>query len=244
MNETRFEKLFAEFKNPGSRYRGAPFWAWNGKLKPEELKRQIRTMKKMGLGGFFMHSRVGLDTPYLSGEWFECIKACVDEAKKLDMNAWLYDEDRWPSGAAGGLVTKNPKYRMRSLVMEKISDPKRMRLTKDTIAVFAASFKDGILTNAKRLARGKRLSGLLPGETLLKFSVKLQEPSEWYNDCAYLDTLNHQAVKEFIRVTHEAYRKNISKEFGKTVPGIFTDEPNHGGTFGDVTGLPDAVEIP
>ena len=32
------------------------------------------------------------------------------------MLAWLYDEDRWPSGAAGGYVTKTPRYRQRRMV--------------------------------------------------------------------------------------------------------------------------------
>ena len=95
------KQLARTFKSPGSEFRGAPFWAWNGKLEPEELRRQVRVMHRMGLGGFFMHSRVGLDTAYLSDEWFECVDACIDEAEKLDMQAWLYDEDRWPSGAAG-----------------------------------------------------------------------------------------------------------------------------------------------
>ena len=84
-------EVISDFKEPASQFRGAPFWAWNGKLDPEELRRQIRHMYNMGLGGFFMHSRVGLDTPYLSGEWMDCIDACADEADKLGMRAWLYD---------------------------------------------------------------------------------------------------------------------------------------------------------
>jgi hypothetical protein len=63
--------LLKQFANPPSAFRGKPFWAWNGKLEPAELRRQIRVMRRMGLGGFFMHSRVGLDTPYLADEWFE-----------------------------------------------------------------------------------------------------------------------------------------------------------------------------
>ena len=61
---------------------GAPFWAWNGKLEKSELIRQIHVMKKMGMGGFFMHARVGLNTPYLSNEWFDCVKTCISEAEK------------------------------------------------------------------------------------------------------------------------------------------------------------------
>lgn len=58
-----------------------------------------------------MHSRVGLKTPYLGKEWFDCIRASIDEAKKQSLTPYLYDEDRWASGAAGGFVTRDPRYR-------------------------------------------------------------------------------------------------------------------------------------
>ncbi len=218
--------LQQEFENPGSSFRGAPFWAWNGKMEPEELRRQVRLMKEMGLGGFFMHSRVGLDTPYLSDEWFDCVRACCEEAKKLGMKAWLYDEDRWPSGAAGGLVTRDPKYRARSLVMEKLSDPRKLKWTKNTVAVFTAKVEGFSAANVHRIPK-KKPARLSPGESLLVFSVKIQENSSWYNGYTYLDTLSPEAVRQFIKVTHEVYKKEVGSRFGKSVPGIFSDEPNH-----------------
>ena len=117
------QKLLSEFASPPSPYRGKPFWAWNGKLEESELRRQVRVFQRMGLGGFFMHSRVGLDTAYLGKEWFQGVRACIDEAKKTGLEAWLYDEDRWPSVAAGGLVTKNPKYRQRHLKVDRFENP-------------------------------------------------------------------------------------------------------------------------
>lgn len=63
-------------------------------------------MKNAGLGGFFMHARAGLETGYLSQEWFECISACIKKAKDLDMKAWAYDEEGCPSGFVGGNVTE------------------------------------------------------------------------------------------------------------------------------------------
>src|SRR4030042_3527585 len=77
---TMLKDLEHDCREPGAWHRGMPFWAWNGRLSPDELRRQIRLMKQMGLGGFFMHSRVGLATPYLQDEWFECIAACAEEA--------------------------------------------------------------------------------------------------------------------------------------------------------------------
>ena len=56
----------ALFRNPGSEYRGTPFWAWNCELDREELLRQLEVMKQMGLGGAHMHVRTGMATPYLS----------------------------------------------------------------------------------------------------------------------------------------------------------------------------------
>lgn len=222
------KKLTNEFINPDSKYRGVPFWAWNGELEVDELRQQIRDMHKMGLGGFFMHSRVGLETDYLSPKWFECIKACIDEAEKLDMQAWLYDEDRWPSGTAGGMVTSNPQYRSRILVAEEIESPDEITRDVNTMALYSAV----IGTDGRRLIDLKRLENLppslFPGVKLLHFYECETECSSWYNGQTYLDTLNHEAVNKFIEITHEAYRREVGNEFGKRVPGIFTDEPTYG----------------
>lgn len=117
-------------------YGAKPFWAWNGKLEKNELLRQIEIMKEMGFGGFFMHSRTGLVTEYLGKEWFELINACADKARELGMEAWLYDEDRWPSGSAGGLATVEEKYRMKYLRMTVVI-PSVFEWTDDIIAAFA-----------------------------------------------------------------------------------------------------------
>ena len=103
------------FENPTREYRGTPFWAWNCDLERDELLRQIDVFKEMGLGGFHMHVRTGMSTEYLSDEFMSLIKACTDHAKENKMLAWLYDEDRWPSGAAGGIVTKDVNMRQRYL---------------------------------------------------------------------------------------------------------------------------------
>jgi len=221
-------KFAAEFADPPSPYRGAPFWAWNGPLEPDALRRQIRVMHRMGLGGFFMHSRVGLDTAYLGREWMDCVAACIDEADKLDMRAWLYDEDRWPSGAAGGLVTKNPKYRQRHLVMETLRRPRDLRWSADTVAVFVARRTGDGLADVRRLPKGDKPQALAAREVILAFRVQVSECASWYNGYTYLDTMSHEAVKQFIATTHEAYRKEFGEALGRRVPGIFTDEPNYG----------------
>jgi len=228
--------LRKSFSSPTSAYRGKPFWAWNGRLEEGELRRQIRVFRDMGLGGGFMHSRVGLATPYLSKEWFDLVRACADEASKNDMEAWLYDEDRWPSGAAGGLVTRDPKYRQRFLKVT-IADPGSFRPVGDELALFLASV-DGNTATGVRQVKASELSDAGEGEKVLSFRCVLAEPSPWYNNQTYLDTLSPDAVAKFIEITYDAYAREVGEYFGKVIPGVFTDEPNHGhmslkGSYGE-----------
>lgn len=125
MNRLRYPKAEVawseeDFLNPPPEYRGAPLWCWNTKLERNRLLRQIDQLAEMGMGGFHIHSRVGLDTPYMGAEFMDHVKASVGAAKTKGLLACLYDEDRWPSGAAGGLVVAdNPEYKAVHLLLTK-----------------------------------------------------------------------------------------------------------------------------
>lgn len=112
----------SRWRNPPVEYRPLPFWIWNEAQEPRELVRQIREMQAHGCGGFFMHARVGLKTPYLGPEWFEHVRLCTAEAARLGMQAWIYDEDRWPSGYAGGKIAQVPglDYRAQALACREV----------------------------------------------------------------------------------------------------------------------------
>ena len=155
------EELTAErFKNPDSTYRGAPFWAWNTDLKKDELIRQIGELKKMGFGGFFMHTRSGMSTPYLGAEFMDLIKACRDEAKKQGVLAYLYDEDRWPSGGAGAIVTEDPEYRARYLVFSRDGKETLGENCIKTLAAYDVTLdENGLLSSFKRISATDRAAG-------------------------------------------------------------------------------------
>ena len=117
------------------KYRSVPFWSWNDKLEPEVLRAQIREMYEQGIGGFFMHARGGLQTEYLSPEWFECVNACLDEAGKLGMEAWLYDENGWPSGFGCGRVNGLGLAYQQKYLRYEIAEAKALG-TENTIACY------------------------------------------------------------------------------------------------------------
>ncbi len=221
------------FENPGSEYRCTPFWAWNGKLDKDELLRQIEVFKEMGMGGFHMHSRSGMATHYLSEDFMDLVKACRDKAVQENMLCWLYDEDRWPSGAAGGLVTKDRKYSARHLLFTPTSygagglgemEESRAEGTRQEngrlLGRYEITLDNGLLAHYERLSDGQP-----DGENTWYAYLEVSAASPWYNNETYLNTLDPKAVEKFVEITHEAYKKSVGESFGGVIPAIFTDEP-------------------
>lgn len=215
--------MIKEFKNPSNQFRPIPFWSWNDKLDTEELKYQISEMKKAGMGGYFMHARSGLKTQYLSEEWFDCIQAGLDGAKQEDMNAWIYDEEGWPSGFAGGIVPgMTEDFHAKFMTMERHQSMDTIEVN-EMISIYClhkeTGFYEKIKKNEKYFCK--------EGEELLAFR-KHRNPY-------YVDTLNKAAIQAFLKVTHEVYFERFGEDFGKHLHGFFTDEPrltcNH---FGDL----------
>lgn len=222
------------FRHPTSEYRAAPFWSWNCKLEKDELLRQLDVLREMGMGGAHMHVRTGMATPYLSDEFMALIRDCTDKCKAEGMLAWLYDEDRWPSGSAGGIVTRDPQYRARHLLFttrpstgatgaesHEMSGGASRSDSGWLLACYDVQLdSEGCLLSAKRIAEGEAASG-----TKWYAYVETDLPNPWYNGQTYVNTLDKAAIQKFIDVTYERYLSAVGVDFGGAVPAIFTDEP-------------------
>lgn len=220
------EKLF---QNPTAEYRGTPFWAWNNKFDEKILKEQIECFKEMGFGGFHMHSRSGMSMEYLGRDFMNCVKYCVQKAKDENMLAWLYDEDKWPSGFAGGIVTKTPKYRGKVLLFtkENLEDFPKEQAIEEGLPYYYAAY-EVILNDGGYLKSYREVGRHEDCANKYYAFIKTLDPTPWFNNQTYLDTISYEAVAKFIEVTHETYKNAVGDEFGDTVPAIFTDEPEYG----------------
>lgn len=234
-------ELYDSFKDPGAQWRGKPFWAWNGRLEKDELLRQLGLFQEMGMGGVFMHSRVGLQTEYLGEQWFDLTNAVADSAARMGLDAYLYDEDRWPSGTAGGMVTRdNPELRMNFVELFTLP-AEEFRWDSDSIIAAFACNLDGVnYSDLVRLSRDSDPSQY-KGKTILKFLHRTRSCTDVYNEGTYLDVFNPEATQKFMSLTHEKYKEHCGERLGREIKGIFTDEPHRGGLFTDFDGNPDGV---
>ncbi len=229
----------ADFFDPPLSYRGAPFWAWNCAITDEDIDFMTDMFKQMGMGGAHLHSRTGMALPYLQDAFMQRIRHSVERAEQNGMRAWLYDEDRWPSGYGGGYITKEDRYRCRVLLFapQPLGDTaeddkwgmcangKCARSNHRTLlAVYTVSLdKDGWLQSYRRVTPDDAAN--LSADTLWYAYLEISGQNPWFNDQAYANLLDPQAVRAFLQTTHEAYRRAVGDAFGKTIPAIFTDEP-------------------
>ena len=223
------------FRNPPCEYRAAPFWAWNCDLNKDLLLREIDQMKRMGMGGFHMHVRTGMSTTYLSDGFMQLIRDCVDKAKEERMRAYLYDEDRWASGAAGGYVTREERYRARYLLFTTVSyeqaEENPVSVPVDSprtgkgrlLARYAVRLNDeGELAEYRLLKDGQQADA---AETTWYAYLEIEKESPWFNNQTYVNTLDKKAIERFVEITHERYKEVVGNEFGGAVQSIFSDEP-------------------
>ncbi|MDY3918027.1 MAG: glycosyl hydrolase [Candidatus Limivivens sp.] len=224
------------FENPGSEYRGTPFWAWNCRMDQENIDVTLDALQAMGMGGGHIHCRTGMDNPYMGEEFLKLVTYAHEEFSKRGMLTWLYDEDRWPSGAGGGLVTKEEKYRIRFLVFSPESPDtartKESHLSSSGQAVrsdrrtflarYQVKLENGYLADYEKI---EKEAPLKEGYCEWFAYMEVSGDNPWFNNQAYLNTLDKKAVERFIQVTHEKYAEILGSEFGKSVPAIFTDEP-------------------
>jgi len=215
VDSTEVRRLFAQ---PPRQYSSAPLWVWNDMLTEEQIVGTMRDLAKQNVRQVFVHPRPGLMTPYLSSDWFRLWKIALREAKRLDMNVWIYDENSYPSGFAGGLVPDAmPESRGRGLLIKECESPGK--LGENSVAVFR-------LTESGYENVSDRAETQLPEGKYLAASIQRAGSSPWYGGKFYVDLMYPGVTEKFLAITMDAYTREIGEHYGKGVPGVFTDEPH------------------
>ncbi|MBP1990695.1 glycosyl hydrolase [Paenibacillus eucommiae] len=188
------------------------FWSWNDKLEPEALVGQLEQFRAAGMHGVFLHARGGLLTEYLGESWIAAVRACINYARQYGMEIWLYDEDAWPSGFCGGKVPQSgEQHQQKWLEYEYVAAESAVSSHRTIAWYYKQEGNRWTLTNHPE--------SMPAGEELLHV---------YYNvNPYYSDLLNPQTVRLFIDSTHEVYKQHFAAEFGKTIRGVFTDEPQY-----------------
>jgi hypothetical protein len=208
------------FKNPPTEFSTGPLWVWNDLMTDDEIKTTLNDLARQAVRQVWVHPRPGLMTPYLSHDWFDRWQVTLREARKLDMNVWIYDENSYPSGFAGGWVPEvMPESRGRGLVFRQSDTAPKP--SPELIGVYRIENE-----TCENLTAQLRRAGALPDGRYLVASEARAENSPWHGNRCYVNLLSPGVTEKFLELTLEPYRRAFGQEFGRRVPGVFTDEPN------------------
>ncbi len=186
------------FIDPPQRFRSHPFSSINDRLDPNEMKRQVRGLAEAGFGGFYLHSRDGLITEFLSDSWWENMQAALEEGNAQGLQTMFYDEDKWPSGFAGGIVPEmSESYRAKCLARLSIDTP---------------------------LPAGSKILKSDDKYNYVEHTAQMGNPK--FNGTCYVDLMNPEMVRAFIEVGYKPYIEKYGPQATDYTPAIFSDEPH------------------
>lgn len=224
-----------DFLETTDKMRPNPLWFWNdSEVKKDELLEQMTEFKKDGYGGLsILPFGREFKPEYLSDEYFNTYKACIEKAHETGMRLWVYDEYGFPSGTAGDIngdgfgrfKHKYPEHTNKRLdKTEYIPKPKTIFEEKlpeefimaivamDTISYERIDLKDNI-------SSGSVTWDVPEGHWKIMIFTCVNDGN------SIVDYMSPQAVKLYIGMTHDEYYKRFAEYFGETIVGTFFDEP-------------------
>ncbi|MFB9276380.1 glycosyl transferase family 2 [Cohnella cellulosilytica] len=209
------------------------------------LREEIRQMRGAGIDSFIVESRPHPD--YLGDGWWRDLDIILEEARTLDMKVWLFDDNRFPSGFAGGRVRDHhPEHTKTYLAARHIDAIGPLRGSSFLVKLW--------LEDGERLlgvVAAKRTDGEdgIDGATLTELGHGVQDGVLYWdvpegawrvfilvrtplggeeNTKDYINPIDERAVALFIDYVYEAHYRRYADDFGRTIAGFFTDEPRFG----------------
>lgn len=234
------EAQFRELPREARRLTGPLFWL-HGDESPERLRETLAKVAEGGNGMFTAESRPHKD--WLGSGWYRDLAVCLDAAKSLDLQMWIFDEEWWPSGEVGGRVPEefsSKRLGIRGAARVEGGKPIDLALEgsgEKLIAVLAGQEQgdeqinaDSILDLTANVKEGRLEWTPPPGKWRIL-------PVSWEyapvrRGRRLVDGASQKAVDWYIETVYQPHHDHFGADFGKTIQGYFYDEPETIGDWG------------
>jgi hypothetical protein len=223
------------FSKPPRDYGILPFWFLNGELDPNEMLYQLREFRDKGMPGIILHGRYGLETSYIGETYLERIHFAVEEAEKLGLKTWIYDEMNWPSGTADKRVLQ-----ARPDLAERYIECINMTVRGPWFTYLTGADSRYLDFEKSKPVAAYAISLDKPGEVIdLTPNLSFENVIPWEAPAGnwrllyivekiadyYIDALNPEATKEFLRHGYDPYASAVDGKLTSQMLGFYTDEP-------------------
>ena len=238
MKDTRLQEVLA---GQGANYL-LPFY-WQHGTQRERIPEQIERIYQSGCRALCVESRPHPD--FCGPGWWADLDVILSECEKRDMKVWIFDDKKYPTGYANGLIeTKYPHLRQREIIEEHIDV---MGPAPDTAFMVSKTWEDDEILGVyafRRAEGGEQITGeyidLTP--TLTEGYAYFDVPEGLWrvhiytntrrgNRANYIDMVSAESCKVLLEAVYEPHYAHYAKYFGNTLVGFFSDEPSFGNSM-------------
>lgn len=226
-------ELEKRFDDPPRSFSSVPIWWWSGeKLDPERLRWQLERFVEGGIYNLVvmnlaptspLYGSDADDPPFFSEDWWRIFRGVCEDAKRLGVSIWFYDQIGF-SGAnlQGEIVKERPEFAGRWLerTIREMEGPGELACPAGGQAIAAAAVPIDD-------------SGAPTGEPM---PLPVQDGrTEWdgsgrhrvmlfYSVERGFDYFSSAACQALIDMVHGVYEARVGDHFGTTIVGSFQDE--------------------
>ena len=225
-------------------------YKWLEDADPEQklahITWRMERLKARGYGGIVLN--VGFKHYMEDEAAWQVLDKTVDLARDLGLRIWIYDEQYYPSGSAGGLTLRDhPEYEAQGLVCvtQEVSSPASPVRIASPLGHSALVYAYAVPKNQGRLMfdqqinishlsdHGGGLCWTCPGGEWKIYCFFTRALYEGTYLCRALraprrniSVCNKKAVQHFLDITFDPYIKKLGSRMQSSVEAIFTDEPS------------------
>lgn len=232
-----------------------PFF-WQHGESEDVLREYMEMIHRSNIGAVCIESRPHPD--FCGEGWWHDMDIILDEARKYDMKVWILDDSHFPTGYANGAMKDQPdelcrqslccrKLRVETgstlhLTAEQIRHPapfeknmaeqyvlsEPMRVFDDDrlLTVCARNALSGQVTDLTGLVKDDCLDWAAPEGEWTVYILHLSRNYGYHRD--YINMMDRRSCRVLIDAVYEPHYAHYQKDFGKTIAGFFSDEPELG----------------
>ncbi len=223
------QALAARWREPRALSRPVPFWLLNGTapFAPDELARQLDEFARQRVQVVCLIPMYDVSEAYLRPRWWDMLDGLCAQAQARGVRLWIGDECACPSGSVAMRLPSEPGLASVGLQAHTLNAAPGDALAEEgLVAVF--SLPDGVAVPADAWANlgppwapGSLLLvrvGSTPGRQGVPALAQGFGRGE-------VNRLDRTATARFVAETHAQYAAHLPHAMGRTISGVFTDEP-------------------
>lgn len=228
-----------------------PFF-WQHGENHDLLREGMEKIFSCGIRAVCLESRTHPD--FLADGWWNDLEFLIQTAKELGMKLWILDDSHFPTGRCNDTISTDSPYRKIVLTRCCVDAVGPMKAASFIAEVNQDEAIEAIVAGRRDPAHPYHLSDLVDlTDRYCDGVVEWDVPSGVWSvtimkkaNCRtgrphYANLIDASASRHLIDTVYEPHFAHCKAEFGKTIAGFFSDEPEIGNSFKEISDPNDSL---